>query len=61
MKWKEWTEQHWALLAPNGEIVDEIKRDDQFFFVLKSTGKKFVDLKSAKNSRMTGTQDEKRD
>lgn len=55
MKWKEWNDAHWVLIAPSGEVVDEIKRDDQFFFVLKSNGKKFIDLKSAKNARTTAT------
>jgi hypothetical protein len=55
MKWKERSETHWVLVAPSGEIVDEIKRDDDYFFVLKSTGKKYIDVRSAKNARPTGT------
>jgi hypothetical protein len=60
MKWKEWGEGHWVLISSEGEVVDEIKRDSQFFFVLKSTNKKFVDINKAKKSRMTGVEDGKR-
>lgn len=55
MKWKERSETHYVLVAPDGEIVDEIKRDDDYFFVLKSTGKKYIDIRSAKNARATAT------
>lgn len=55
MKWKEWTDTTWVLVSSIGEVVDEIKRDDHHFFVLKSSGQKFIDLKSAKNARTTGT------
>lgn len=55
MKWKERSEGYWVLVAPDGEIVDEIKRDDDYFFVLKSTGKKYIDIRSAKNARPTAT------
>lgn len=55
MKWKERSETHWVLVSPDGEIVDEIKRDDDYFYVLKSTGKKYIDARSAKNARTTGT------
>jgi hypothetical protein len=41
-------------------VVDEIKRDSQFFFVLKSTNKKFVDINKAKKSREIGIDDGKR-
>jgi hypothetical protein len=61
MKWKEWGENHWVLITSEGEVVDEIKRDSQFFFVLKSTNKKFVDINKAKKSRMTGVENGKRD
>ena len=60
MRWKEWGENHWVLISREGEVVDEIKRDSQFFFVLKSTNKKFVDINKAKKSRMTGVNDGKR-
>lgn len=55
MKWKARSETHWVLIAPDGEIVDEIKRDDDYFFVLKSTGKKYIDIKKAQNARITAT------
>ena len=55
MKWMQRTETHWVLVAPDGEIVDEIKRDNDYFFVLKSTGKKYIDVKKAKNARATAT------
>lgn len=55
MKWKEWSETHHVLVSPTGEIVDEIKRNDDYFFVLKSTSKKYIDLKSAKNARLLAT------
>jgi hypothetical protein len=61
MKWKEWGENHWVLITSEGEVVDEIKRDSQFFFVLKSTNKKFVDINKAKKSRVTGVENGKRD
>ena len=60
MKWKEWGDNHWVLVTSTGEVVDEIKRDSQFFFVLKSTNKKFVDINKAKKSRETGIDDGKR-
>lgn len=53
MKWREWSDNHWVLVTSEGEVVDEIKRNDDFFFVLKSTGKKYIDIKSAKNARTT--------
>lgn len=55
MKWMQRSETHWVLVAPDGEIVDEIKRNDDYFFVLKSTGKKYIDVKRAKNARATAT------
>jgi hypothetical protein len=65
MKWKEWGDNHWVLITSTGEVADEIKRDSQFFFVLKSTGKKFVDINKAKKSRWslaeTGVENGKRD
>jgi hypothetical protein len=61
MKWKEWGENHWVLITSEGEVVDEIRRDSQFFFVLKSNNKKFVDLNKAKKSRVTGVENGKRD
>jgi hypothetical protein len=59
MKWKEWGENHWVLITSEGEVVDEIKRDSQFFFVVKSSNKKFVDITKAKQSRATGAFDGK--
>lgn len=59
MKWKEWGENHWVLITSEGEVVDEIKRDSQLFFVVKSSNKKFVDIAKAKQSRATGASDEK--
>lgn len=61
MKWKEWGENHWVLITSTGEVVDEIKRDSQQFFVLKSSSKKFVDINKAKKSRETGVENGKRD
>lgn len=61
MRWKEWSDNHWVLITSTGEVVDEIKRDNQFFFVLKSSNKKFVDINKAKKSRETGVDDGKRD
>jgi hypothetical protein len=61
MKWKEWGDNHWVLITSTGEVVDEIKRDSQFFFVLKSSNKKFVDINKAKKSREIGVEDGKRD
>jgi hypothetical protein len=60
MKWKEWGENHWILITSTGEVVDEIKRDSQQFFVLKSSNKKFVDINKAKKSREIGIDDGKR-
>jgi len=59
MKWKEWGENHWVLITSEGEVVDEIKRDSQLFFVVKSSNKKFVDITKAKQSRATGVLDGK--
>ena len=61
MRWKEWGENHWVLITREGEVVDEIRRDSQFFFVLKSTSKRFIDINKAKQSRTTGVDDGKRD
>jgi hypothetical protein len=61
MKWKQWGENHWVLIDSRGEVVDEIKRDSQQFFVLKSSNKKFVDINKAKKSRETGVENGKRD
>lgn len=61
MRWKEWGDNHWVLITRTGEVVDEIKRDSQFFFVLKSSNKKFVDINKAKKSREIGVEDGKRD
>ena len=59
MKWKEWGENHWVLITSEGEVVDEIRRDSQFFFVVKSSNKKFVDIIKAKQSRAIGEFDGK--
>jgi hypothetical protein len=61
VRWKEWGDNHWVLITRTGEVVDEIKRDSQFFFVLKSSNKKFVDINKAKKSREIGVEDGKRD
>lgn len=55
MKWKEWADNHWVLITDTGEVVDEITRDSRGFFVIKSSSKKFTDLRKAKNARETGT------
>ncbi len=55
MKWTEWSDNHWVLTTPDGEVVDEIRRSSDFFFVLASTKKKYINLKSAKNARTTNT------
>lgn len=47
---------HWVLIAPDGEIVDEIKKNDDHMFILKSSNKKYIDIKSAKNARTTANQ-----
>jgi hypothetical protein len=60
MKWKEWGDNHWVLVTSTGEVVDEIKRDSQFFFVLKSSNKNFVDINKAKKTREPGIDDGKR-
>jgi hypothetical protein len=56
MKWKQRSETHWVLVAPDGEVVDEVKRTDDYFFMLKSTSKKYIDAKKAMNARTTATQ-----
>lgn len=56
MRWKERSSSHWVLVAPDGEIVDEIKKNDDHMFILKSTSKKYIDIKSAKNARTTANQ-----
>ena len=43
------------LVAPDGEVVDEVKRTDDYFFMLKSTSKKYIDSKKAMNARTTAT------
>ena len=56
LKWKEWADNHWVLITDSGEVVDEITRDSKGFFVIKSTGKKFIDLRKAKDARPTAIQ-----
>ena len=56
IRWKERSSSHWVLVAPDGEIVDEIKKNDDHMFILKSTSKKYIDIKSAKNARTTANQ-----
>jgi hypothetical protein len=56
MRWKERSSVHWVLIAPDGEIVDEIKKNDDHMFILKSSNKKYIDIKSAKNARTTANQ-----
>lgn len=55
MKWKQRSETHWVLVAPDGEVIDEVKRTDDYFFMLKSTSKKYIDSKKAMNARTTAT------
>ena len=55
-RWKERSSSHWVLVAPDGEIIDEIKKNDDHMFILKSTSKKYIDIKSAKNARTTANQ-----
>jgi hypothetical protein len=55
MKWKQRSDTHWVLVAPDGEVVDEVKRTDDYFFLLKSTSKKYIDAKKAMNARTTAT------
>jgi hypothetical protein len=55
MKWNQRSETHWVLVAPDGEVVDEVKRTDDYFFMLKSTSKKYIDAKKAMNARTTAT------
>ena len=56
IRWKERSSSHWVLVAPDGEIIDEIKKNDDHMFMLKSTSKKYIDIKSAKNARTTANQ-----
>ena len=56
IRWKERSSSHWVLVAPDGEIIDEIKKNDDHMFILKSTSKKYIDIKKAKNARITATQ-----
>ena len=56
IRWKERSSSHWVLVAPDGEIIDEIKKNDDHMFILKSTSKKYIDIKSAKNARTTANQ-----
>lgn len=49
MKWKQWDVGFWVLEAENGEVLDEIKRDElSALYFLKSTGKKYTSEKAAK-------------
>jgi hypothetical protein len=41
---------HWVLETPKGEVVDEIVRDDNDLFVLKSNKAKYTSLKAAQNA-----------
>jgi hypothetical protein len=49
-KWKTWNVNHWVLETPKGEVVDEIVRDDNDLFVLKSNKAKYTSLKAAQNA-----------
>ena len=50
MKWKTWNENYWILESPKGEVLDEITRDHEHLFFLKSTEKKYTSLKAAQDA-----------
>ncbi len=50
MKWKTWNVDHWVLEMPNGEVVDEIKRDFSDMFVIQSNKAKYTSLKAAQQA-----------
>jgi hypothetical protein len=48
MKWKQWNLAHWVLEAEDGEVIEEVKRDYDDLFVVKSTKKAYTSEKTAK-------------
>lgn len=55
MKWRTWNEHHWVLEAADGEVLDEVKMDElSQLYVVKSTSKKYTDVKKAKKAAEMG-------
>lgn len=50
MKWKTWNENYWILESDKGEVLDEITRDHEHLFFLKSTEKRYTSLKAAQDA-----------
>ncbi len=55
MKWKQWNITHWVLEAEDGEVVEEIKKDElSGLFVVKSSAKQYTSEKAAKAASEKG-------
>lgn len=49
-KWIGWGINHWVCEAADGEVVDEISRGLDDLYLLKSSAKKYTDLKKAQEA-----------
>ena len=59
MKWKQWNITHWVLEAQDGEVVEEIKKDDlSGLFVVKSSAKQYTSEKAAKAASEKGKKEQ---
>jgi hypothetical protein len=59
MKWKQWDVGYWILEAEDGEVIEQIKKDDlSGLFVLKSSGKQYTSEKTAKAAGEKGKKEQ---
>lgn len=59
MIWKQWNLSHWVLEADDGEVIEEIKRDElSGLFVVKSSGKQYTSEKAAKAAAQKGKKEQ---
>lgn len=59
MKWIGWNDQHWVLEAADGEVLEEIKKDElSQLYIVKSTGKKYTSSKAAQQAAEKGKKEQ---
>lgn len=59
MIWKQWNMGHWVLEADDGEVIEEIKKDElSGLYIVKTSGKKYTSEKAAKAAGEKGKKEQ---
>lgn len=59
MKWKQWNVGQWVLEAEDGEVLDQIHKEElNGLYVLRSSGKQYTSEKAAKAAGEKGKKEQ---